>query len=595
MITIGINEGINSSVAVAENGKILFAIQEERITRIKNFMGFPHESLDFALKYLGLSPSDVDSVCFSNLVSPITSKEAFYALYDAAEEVDSPGATEGDIKKAAKKFYDVLPENVKKFVRERVLNVDPERIMLDCLKKHGLQKARVVRKHHHLNHAAAVYYGLRKEHDEPYLVMTLDGAGDDACSHIYIGQGGKLKLIAATPNGHSIGNIWAHVTHHMGMTPHEHEYKLMGLAAYSKPEYSAKVFEIFKSYLDLDPANPLVFKSRIPEGSFAVQKHLERDLKRIRFDNIAGGLQSYTEDLLLRWTKAAIEKTGIRKLLVSGGVFMNVKANALISRLDEVEYFDVFPSCGDESLPFGAVWAYYAESSPDGAKNIRLEDFYLGPDSNYDLQEALKKFEGKLNFYRLDHPEKATAKLLAMGKIVARCSGRMEFGARALGNRSILADPSDYTVIPTINKMVKKRDFWMPFAPAILREDAEKYIEVPASLPEDHVSPYMMITFNTTGRRDEFVAGTHNYDGTARAQIVLKEMNPRFHEIIAEFSKHTDKAVVLNTSFNLHGYPIVMGSLDAIDVMLNSAIEYLLLNDYLVTKEPVADIKELDQ
>ena len=273
---------------------------------------------------------------------------------------------------------------------------------------------------------------------------------------------------------------------------------------------------------------------------------------------------------------------------------MNVKANALICRLPEVDFFDVFPSCGDESLPFGAVWAHHAGSSGDGGRDLRLKDYYLGPDADYDLREALKEFEGKLHFYSLEFPERVAAKLLAEGKIVARCAGRMEFGARALGNRSILADPSDYTVIPTINKMVKKRDFWMPFAPAILREGAEKYIEIPGSLPQDHVSPYMMVTFDTTDRRDEFVAGTHNYDGTARAQIVLKEMNPRFHDIIGAFSELQDKTVILNTSFNLHGFPIVMGSRDAMDVMLNSAIEYLVLNDRLVTKEPLDNIEELD-
>jgi carbamoyltransferase len=165
----------------------------------------------------------------------------------------------------------------------------------------------------------------------------------------------------------------------------------------------------------------------------------------------------------------------------------------------------------------------------------------------------------------------------------------MEFGARALGNRSIIADPGDYRIIQEINKMIKQRDFWMPFAPAILHEGAEQYIKIPKSLHRDRISPYMMHSFDTTHRRDEFVAGIHNYDKTARAQIVCKEMNQAFYTIIDEFSKLANKSVVLNTSFNLHGFPIVMGARDALHVMVNSSLEYLFINNIMVTKNTTLD------
>jgi carbamoyltransferase len=324
-----------------------------------------------------------------------------------------------------------------------------------------------------------------------------------------------------------------------------------------------------------------------------VQTRLDKDFKRIRFDNIAGGLQRFTEDLLLRWVKAAVEQTGIRKVLVSGGVFMNVKANALISNLDEVEFFDVFPSCGDESLPFGAAWLHHAESSPANGDDIEFSGCYLGPEADYDFAAAKERFASQLHYYKLNDANKVVARLLARGDIVARCSGKMEFGARALGNRSILADADDYHVIPEINKMIKNRDFWMPFAPAILLEEVEKYIVVPRTLPPERISPHMMITFDSKVGKEQSVAAIHPYDRTARAQIVARHINPEFHDLMYKFHALTGKGLILNTSFNLHGFPIVMGSIDAMDVMVNSGLEYLVIGDHLISKRPLDNLELL--
>jgi len=596
MIRLGINEGINSSLVVAEDGKIIFALQEERVNRVKNFMGFPHEALAFTEKYLGLEAKDIDYVCLSNHDSPNWTKEEFLAWYDLSADNSHHSMDEGDLQTlvavaetdyhdnlARRVYRTVIPESIRKLRYERA-HPQPNELVSRYLSEHGLGHTPVMRSHHHENHAASAYYGLRKNPVDPHLVLTLDGSGDGEVSRVYIAKNGKLDLIASTPWGHSIGNIYSRVTHLMGMTPHEHEYKLMGLASYCPPKYAQPVAQIFTQYLDLDPDNPLKFKCNVSELTNSIQPRLAMDLKRLRFDTIAGGLQLFTEDLLLRWVQHAVKVTGIRNVVAAGGVFMNVKANKTISDLPEIDYFDVFPSCGDESLPFGAVWKHYADNSDTRGVDITFDSYCLGPNSAYDLAEAKAAYADRLTFSLLDDPELATARLVAEGKIVARCSGPMEFGARALGNRSILTDPKSYAVIPEINKMIKQRDFWMPFAPAVLLEDAADYIKIPGSLPPDRVSPYMMHTFDTTERRSEFVAGIHNYDKTARAQVVSKDINPDFHRLIHEFSKMTNKSAILNTSFNLHGFPIVMGSCDAVDVMLNSTLDYLVINDNLVTK-----------
>ena len=585
MITLGINEGINSSVVVARDGQIEFALQEERVRRQKEYVGFPSEALEFTLKHLKLKPEDISKVCLSNLESPGFTKAEFQAVYEAAADAPLPEAEE--VKSGWRAAIDkvkhtrLTPEKKSTAVLER----PPSNIKVEtALNEHGFPDEKIVRQHHHLNHAAAGYFGLRESTTDPYLILSLDGGGDDAVAQVYKGENGKMELLYTTPVGHSLGNIYSRVTHFMGMTPHEHEYKLMGLAAYAKPDFCKKYVEVFESYLDIDPENPLGFLCKVPGGTQKIAPYLRRDFVRVRFDNLAGGLQFFTENLLVKWVKSCIKATGIKKVLGSGGVFMNVKANQRIAALDEVEKFDVFPSCGDETLPFGALWNHHSETSEDKGAGIEFESMCLGPEPTFDWDEAMAKFGDQIEVEELSNPEERTAELLAQGTVVARCSGGMEFGARALGNRSILADPALTEVVPRINKMIKKRDFWMPFAPAMLHTDTPEFVTVPDTLPK-RISPFMMHTFETTDRRDDFIAGVHAYDETSRAQVVTEKSNAGFHKVITAFKAKTGKGVVLNTSFNLHGFPIVMGSVDAIDVLLKSGLTHLVINDKLVTKK----------
>ena len=433
---------------------------------------------------------------------------------------------------------------------------------------------------HHTSHAASAYYGLRKD-DSEYLVMTCDGSGDDLCATVRV-MGPNLKdhIVAKTQWNDSLGALYSWTTYRMGFVPLEHEYKLMGMAPYCDQKYSDEVKEVFKSFLWLDTSG-LRFKrsnlKRISDSS----KDIFARLDGKRFDAICGGLQSFTEDLLSTWVVNAARKTGVRKVLGAGGVFMNVKANQIIAEHPEVEYFEAFPSCGDETLPFGAYYQHVAHELGDDQVKP-LTHFYFGDSISDD--DALGAIRSKgLEYDAPANISQKIAEIIASGFPVARCNGPMEFGARALGNRSILADPSNSDVVRIINQMVKKRDFWMPFAPMMIRESSDDYIVNPKNLS----SPYMMMTFRSRDNFKEMIAAVHNADLTCRAQMLERSQNQEMYDIIKEFEGLTGRSVLLNTSFNLHGFPIARTSEDALYIFENSGLEFLQLGKYIVFKDRV--------
>ncbi len=587
MLILGINEGFEASVVLCRDGEILFAVQEERLTREKGVIGFPSQAVLHCVKHYGVNARNLNHVCLSNLRSPkAETRDELVREYTRRGRSGWELLHEVDLAGALARLAGLLPGSMENGIRDRQAarrGVANNRTVAEELARCGLDGVPVSRFHHHSNHAASAYYGLRKNWHEPHLVFTLDGGGDDACAHVYLAENGALRLLAATPTGHSLGNIYAAVTHLLGMRPHEHEYKVMGLAPYADPDQAVPQAKVFARYLDLDPADPLRFRRTIPERTSAMLPRLLRDFRVVRFDLVAAGLQRFTEDLVSRWVAGAVASTGVRKVLGAGGVFMNVKANQRIASLPGLDYFDVFPSCGDETLPFGAVWQCHVRQG-GALADINFNHLYLGPEAGTDLSEARARYADVVEFHELDDPELRTAELLAQGHIVARCSGRMEFGARALGNRSILADPSNPSVVQTINRLIKQRDFWMPFAPAVLGERAGDYVHVPASLPHPQMSPHMMHACHTTERRADLTAAVHPADHTARVQTVWKELNPSFHRLIEAFGRLTGRWVLLNTSFNLHGFPIVGGACDAIDVLLKSGLETLVVDRWLIRK-----------
>jgi len=565
MRILSLHDGHNAAAALIENGSVIFAIQEERLTNLKNFFGFPKNSVAYILQKFNLSPSHIDKIVLSThfISAPMDSKKV-------SRHFGWQGTPFALIVKKISKLRPLQVLREKKSKKRRI----------NILSGIGFPREKIEFTDHHSAHAASAYYGLARNPSKKYLILTLDGGGDWLCATVSIAQNGKINRIAETPYGHSIGDIYSRITYMMGFTPWEHEYKLMGMAPYTSREHSRKIADILHRYIDLDPHNNLIFKKKIFEDTNHILPRLERDLKRQRFDNIAGGVQLFTEEVILRWVRACIAKTGIHDLLAGGGVFMNIKANKLISELPEIDTFEVFPSCGDESNIFGGGWIV---SKSNGENPKPINNYYFGPSfSDTETESILRRehAEGYFTYTKKENINEFVAELLAKGNIVARASGHMEFGARALGNRSIFADPSLQNVVPIINALIKSRDFWMPFAPIALADKSEKYIKNEKRLR----SPYMMMGFDTTEKRNDIVAGLHPADKSARMQLLERDQNPDVKSILEKFEQKTGRAALLNTSFNLHGYPIVFGPQEALYVFKNSGLLHLVIGNYYLSK-----------
>ena len=368
------------------------------------------------------------------------------------------------------------------------------------------------------------------------------------------------------------------------MVPMEHEYKLMGLAPYAERAKEAHaISNQIEKLFAFDERAPLTWTrtNGCPPLAFGAE-YLSNLLKRKRFDHIAAGVQLFVERFLVRWVKRCIAETGIHKVALSGGVFMNVKANQKILELPEVEELFVFPSCGDETNAIGSAWMQHAKTFAQAP--AALGHFYLGNEyGDGEIESALQTYEfGSPNIVREEQDiERRIAELLAKGEVVARFKGRMEFGARALGNRSILANPAAPGVVKLINEMIKCRDFWMPFAPSVLAERSEHYFKKPKPAP----SPYMILTFDSREeKRNAMAAAIHPYDGTGRPQEVYESWNPDYYRLIGYFDELTGEALILNTSFNLHGEPVVCSPRDALRVFDISGLQNLAIGNFLLSK-----------
>jgi carbamoyltransferase len=419
--------------------------------------------------------------------------------------------------------------------------------------------------------------------EEKILVLTCDGAGDGICASVNIGLNGVLQRLAAVEHSASIGRLYSTITYLLGMVPLEHEYKLMGLAPYAEGQSAARaIARRFSELFEFDRANPMVWRRAGCPPLQDAREFIEALIRLQRFDHIAAGLQLFTESFLVQWVTNCIRETGIRKVALSGGVFMNVKANQKILQIPELEELFVFPSCGDETNSIGAG---FFQCGANGGRPRPLQSLYLGPQFTADDVEAELSRYPFQNRVRIEEPpdiEFRTAELIAQRRIVARFKGREEFGARALGNRSILADASDPAAVKTINHMIKSRDFWMPFAPSVLAQRSADYF----SKSKPMAAPYMIVTFDALPNRvEKMVAVLHPADLTGRPQEVYEQWNPSYYELLKNYEAITGEGIILNTSFNLHGEPIVSSPRDALRVFDLSGLTCLAIERFLLTKE----------
>ena len=429
---------------------------------------------------------------------------------------------------------------------------------------------------HHECHAYYGYYG-KGITSKKSCVVTLDGGGDKTNATIWISKGRKLKNVYRTNIG-NLGRIYRYITLILGMKPTEHEFKVMGLAGYAleKNIYYEKSLKIFRETLTIDGVK-FKYKKKIKDHYFYFKDKLSGE----RFDTISYSVQKFLEEILVKWFNNISKKYKIKDFIFSGGVAQNVKATKKILESKRVNSIYVPPGPGDESLCIGAVYCYIARSK-EVDKNIKVTNMnnpYVGIGFNNSSIKFLKKYK---NLKIIKTSNKDVAKILSNGDPVARFSLEPnEFGPMALGNRSILADPRKQDIINTINKTIKVRDFWMPFAPSVLAEDAKKIMHV----IKNHNNPFMTISFDVRKNFIEKIsAAVHPFDKTCRPQFVSKKINSEYYELIKEFKKITGVGVLLNTSFNLHGEPIVFQPKDAVRSFLKSGLKYLYMGNYLIKK-----------
>ena len=575
MHILGIHDGHNCGATLLHDGDIVASVSEERLTRVKNEVGYPRRSIDEVLRLGRCAPDDLTAVVYaSNFMHSEEHLRNAAEWYHAGEEEQRMDAAR-------------LPSYLKSIFDSR------RRERIDQVIEHlGGEASRISFLEHHLAHAAAAYFGSPFSFDQPTLILTCDGAGDGLSATVSIGRGHTIERIASTNREASLGKIYSRVTFALGLTPWEHEYKVMGLAPYAEQGRSASLSETFRKLVVLGD-DGLGFKVAGGIQSSYSYHFLREQLERKRFDEVSGAVQLYTEDLLCEWVERCIAFTGIRRLACGGGVFMNVKANMRIAQLQGVEEMFVFPSCGDESLSFGAVWyEYYRRRALSGfaatqSEKHHMHDICLGASFGEDeIHRAIDStiLNAGCTVSKHENIEAEIANRLTQNCVVARFSGRMEWGARALGNRSILANPREWRNVEKINSMIKMRDFWMPFAPSILSERQERYLKNPKNI----LSPFMMFAYETHPLANEHLgAAIHPRDRTARAQFVDQELSPSYHKLIKTFEATTGQSAILNTSFNLHGYPLVNSPDDALDVFLRSGLDCLALENILI-KKPIS-------
>ena len=590
MYILSIHNGHNATAALAKDGQIIACVSEERVVNQKNFLGFPAKSIAKVLAMAGITAQELDLVCLpSRYGAPIhsssgTKKDLGVALFVwLYQPINVVRWVWGQLvylipsfSFIGRFFYHLLAKTVGVYTtyRERMF-------VADYL---GIAPDKIINFEHHQMHAAAAYLASPYNREKA-LVFTLDGEGDLLCATVSIADKGQLTRIAATFREHSFGWVFYYLTKYLGMKPMEHEYKVMGLAPYAKEKDVEPLYRKIEQLITLDQKNPLEFCSLF--NTQDTYRYLKKEMEGYRFDNIAAAFQKLLEERLCEWVSFGIRKTGIDTVIVSGGVFMNVKANQRVAALPGVKRFYVLPTCGDESLPIGACLTGYQLACSKASQSCDIEpikDIYWGPAwTSKQIAAFLEagNYARKYSVTRLDNMEERVAQLLAEGKVVGRMAGRMEWGARALGNRSLLADPSNSDVVMILNEQMKDRDFWMPFAPSILQERANDYLENPKHL----TSPYMMMTFDATPLgKTKLKAALHPYDGTLRPQILEESWDPSYYHVIKEFERKTGIGAVLNTSFNLHGYPIVYGPEEAMFVFEHSGLSYLALENYLIEK-----------
>jgi carbamoyltransferase len=558
MITLGLNYSQlhDSSACLVCDGELQFAVAEERISRQKHDPRFPVNAIQSCLDFARIRPDQVDEICFG-WQPPGPEYRHDLKLYATGQWP----LTYLNFLNATRQFVSMWHQNGG----------------ANRFRQHfGTSKARVRFVAHHLAHALSTY--AYSGFDDA-AVVVLDGHGAWEATSIWHGRGGRLDHVLTIPFPNSVGVFYGEFTEFLGFQRNADEWKVMGLAPYGQPGVDLSPF------IDpLDSPYRVHTKKLIGEnsGSFSGmipllgQPRVPESEIEDRHKNIAYAVQEMCEQAMFSVVRTALEKTGSKNLCLAGGVALNSKANGKIVASGLVEKLFVQPAASDDGVALGAALAPFL----DGGARLPLRTMrhaYLGPSFDDDsIETALKTY--KIRASRLPDPAATAAEMLSQGKILGWYQGRMEFGPRALGNRSILADPRDPEMNIKVNNAVKFREWWRPFAPSFKKEAAPEYLE------SAYDSPFMILTAQVRPEKRAVIPAVTHVDGSARPQTVEKEINPLYYRLIDEFGKRTGVPVVMNTSFNLRGEAIVHTPTDAIRTFFSSGMDALFLGSFLVEK-----------
>jgi carbamoyltransferase len=572
MVILGIWDGINGGAALLRDGEIVAAINEERLNRKKMAVGFPWQSIREVMELSGVASPDIDFVAVAQnylyfVSEPVPLKGWFsqddrtkrYMQYLSSYAAPLLGSTY-----YSRNIYHKLKGILTRGRKKEIKTILKEQYNLLCP---------IEFVDHHYAHACSAYFTSDFENAS---VITMDGGGDGASSKAYRVENGKFTELTSIDSYNSLGNYYAYITYLCGFTPQKHEGKITGLAAYGEPIY-ADLLKTLISYQDgkiLNSGN-VYYWSAIKK----IRKLLPKDFKK---EALAASMQQVLEDIAAEYIRYYIKKSGFKNVALAGGVFANVKLNQRIHELEEVESLFIHPGMTDGGLAVGAAYALHAEMDPSSSvppgEKFKLKNVYFGPEhTDKEIEDVLVNHG--LDFEYVKEIEPVVARLLADGKVVARFTGKMEYGPRALGNRSILYQPNEPTVNDWLNKKLNRTEF-MPFAPATLAEHADKcYKDVKGA---ENTARFMTITFDCTDWMKETCKGVVHLDGTARPQLVDKTANPGYYGIIKGFMELTGLPSIINTSFNMHEEPIVCSPYDAVRAFMMGKLDYLAIGNFLV-------------
>lgn len=586
---VGIQIGITSGCAIYENGKIVFAASEERYSRIKNDTSFPRLCIKDAISIFGLNKDNIEKVILvSKNMTPnhfLINRESSFGVADYLFEQDEyykATLLENSPKNYLELFKDRVDDRYLDLFQKVALKPDlsneiwNEWRICETSKILNVSHSKIEIVDHEAAHAAYAYYGSHFRSSDT-LIVTFDGFGDRANATVSSISGNQINFLKLYSN-FNIGRIYRYITLLLSMKPSEHEFKVMGLAPYASDYTCRSALNVFRKAYQFNLDGSITSDPDLKDHFF----YFVERLRSCRFDGIAGALQTFTEEMVVDLIRYWVRRTGATRVVVSGGVSLNIKANMEIGKIPEIQDLFVVGSGGDESLCIAGIFAYL-DMVGRGQEIKPLEHMYLGNDLNdNDIDAALEDLASRGFQIVRDVKDCDVAHRLASGDILGRVSGKMEFGARALGNRSILADPRSSETIKKINSKIKNRDFWMPFTPSIIAPAASEYLYN----PKEFRFPYMSIACETTEKaRKELPAALHPADFTARPQVVDEKINPKYYSLIYEFQKITGVGALLNTSLNLHGLPIVRTIGDAVHVLDNSQLDGLIIDQNLVLRD----------